>query len=88
MIKCVRHCKDNEPCNHINYTCSNGCLDGWIGVNCDKREKYKMCLLKANRNVDELVGSVITSCYISINYLNIDLTQLNKRVHYQKSEVV
>lgn len=35
--KCDGHCKDNEPCNHINGTCDNGCLDGWIGVNCDKR---------------------------------------------------
>lgn len=43
LTKCVGQCKDNQPCNHINGTCINGCLDGWIGVNCDKREKY-MCL--------------------------------------------
>uniref|UniRef100_K1R5Z4 protein-tyrosine-phosphatase n=1 Tax=Magallana gigas TaxID=29159 RepID=K1R5Z4_MAGGI len=37
--KCAGHCKDNQSCNHINGTCINGCLDGWIGVNCDKHCK-------------------------------------------------
>lgn len=46
ITQCTGHCKDNEPCNHINGTCNSGCLDGWIGVNCYKRKKYKMCLLK------------------------------------------
>lgn len=37
MTKCVGHCKDNEPCNHISGTCNNGCLDGWTGANCNKQ---------------------------------------------------
>nr|XP_034311831.1 receptor-type tyrosine-protein phosphatase epsilon isoform X3 [Crassostrea gigas] len=32
--KCVGHCKDNEPCNHINGLCDNGCYDGWTGEHC------------------------------------------------------
>lgn len=39
VLPCGGYCKDNKPCNHINGTCSNGCLDGWIGVNCNKRKK-------------------------------------------------
>lgn len=38
MTGCIGHCKDNEPCNHLNGFCEEGCLLGWTGVNCDKRK--------------------------------------------------
>lgn len=36
MIGCIGYCKDNELCNYLNGFCEEGCLFGWIGVNCDK----------------------------------------------------
>lgn len=75
MTECVGHCKDNQPCNHINGTCDNGCLDGWIGVNCSKRKKFKNVFVKANTmkrlNNDEYV------CYVGFcgaTYLFFNLT--------------
>lgn len=32
--KCVGHCKDNKPCNHINGACDDGCKIGHTGSNC------------------------------------------------------
>lgn len=32
--KCVGHCKDDTPCNHINGTCDDGCKDGYTGSDC------------------------------------------------------
>lgn len=37
---CVGHCKDNEPCNHINGLCDNGCNDGWTEKNCSEGEMF------------------------------------------------
>lgn len=54
MHTCVGHCKENQPCNHINGTCINGCLDGWIGVNCDKRKEYIICLIKLDTTDHEI----------------------------------
>lgn len=28
-------CKDNDTCDHINGSCSNGCTNGWSGEKCD-----------------------------------------------------
>lgn len=44
MAKCEGHCYKSKPCNHINGLCDNGCLDGWTGVKCSNRKKFKMCL--------------------------------------------
>lgn len=38
--KCTGHCKDNEPCNHINGLCDNGCYDGWTGKNCTEGKLF------------------------------------------------
>lgn len=44
MEKCEGYCYKSKFCNYINGLCDNGCLDGWIGGNCSKCKKFKMCL--------------------------------------------
>lgn len=37
--RCSGHCIRDEPCDHINGECSNGCQDGYIWARCSECKK-------------------------------------------------
>lgn len=37
--RCSGHCIRDEPCDHINGECSNGCQDGYIWSRCSECKK-------------------------------------------------
>lgn len=45
--RCSGHCIDNKTCDHVSGECSDGCLDGYIGIFCNdsKIQEYN-CSIK------------------------------------------
>lgn len=37
------NCNNEEPCNHVNGSCLNGCDRGWYGEKCNSGN-LKICL--------------------------------------------
>lgn len=42
--RCFGHCINNESCHHVNGVCPRGCLDGFIGEDCNNCKKYSIIL--------------------------------------------
>lgn len=43
--RCISHCKNSEPCNHVSGRCPDGCQDGFMDEYCNSCKKPALSLM-------------------------------------------